>query len=437
MRVVLAVGFVGMFFALLVTASRMRLVPGMREPVPQPAAEHAPSDDAGGAASAPTIPVSAISAVSSSVVLSDEIRVCLTPTPTRSLRLAIDGPYELRELGSGISLGRGKRLREVDVRADADGVRIGSDRLPADEIEIVPAASPAVWVGDHQYRGRVRLLRQGDAVLAVNVLPLEEYIAGVVDGEMPASWPEAARRAQAIVARTYALSQAGRRHPLFDVYATTRSQMYNGFQYRSGGRRLAGETEAARRVAADTAGLACLHGGELACTYYSAVCGGRTTAGLSVFRDAAELPSVPCEWCREASRYRWTVRLTRPELAGRLRGLLMACDPGFGELKSIERTDDGFTLSDGRRRVTLSMAELRRALDLNSDRFDIEPTGDRTGFVLHGRGHGHGVGLCQWGARGQALAGRNCIEILRHYYPNADIVRLRPLRQLSSAERPK
>ena len=80
-------------------------------------------------------------------------------------------------------------------------------------------------------------------MVVVNVVPLEDYVASVVDGEMPATFPEAARQAQAIVARTYVLYQiqTARVSPLFDVYATTRSQNYLGYQYRGrDGKRLCG-----------------------------------------------------------------------------------------------------------------------------------------------------------------------------------------------------
>src|SRR5690606_37508645 len=113
-----------------------------------------------------------------------------------------------------------------------------------------------------KYRGTVRLHRVGRAkLLAVNVLPLEDYVAAVVDAEMPAAFPIAARQAQAIVARTYAIScRREATHRLFDVYASPRSQNYLGVVYRgTGGRLLAGETPAGRAAAEATAGIVCTH----------------------------------------------------------------------------------------------------------------------------------------------------------------------------------
>jgi stage II sporulation protein D len=317
------------------------------------------------------------------------------------------------------------------VTVTRDRIVIGRQAFATAGLEIIPDQSPAVWVNNHQYRGRVRLLREEDGIRAVNVLPLEDYIASVVDSEMPAAFPEEARQAQAIVARTYVLYQRERRHPAFDVFAGTRSQRYLGFQYRTPeGRRLAGETDAGRKVAADTAGRVCLRGGRLFCTYYSAVCGGRTVAGRAVFTDAADLQSVPCTFCREAPLYRWTRSAPRREFEAQLSELLARERLPFAALRAVaafERPDGTVEVAvrDGRREHRLAGVDLRNRFgssELPSPRFTIELA--RNEVIAQGRGHGHGVGFCQWGARGQALAGRSALEIVGYYYPGSRIARL-------------
>ncbi|HUG89708.1 MAG TPA: SpoIID/LytB domain-containing protein [Planctomycetaceae bacterium] len=363
---------------------------------------------------------------------SPDIRVCLTDEPVERIEIAVDGGYRVQPVGVAQDLARGARLPETIVTATADGLQIGRQTLAVSRVEIVPDRSPAVWAAGHQYRGRLRLFRQpGGRLLAVNVLPLEEYVASVIDSEMPAAFPDEARRAQAIVARTYALWQRERRHPLFDVFASTRSQRYLGFQYRSGdGRRLAGESAASREIAADTAGMVSTRGGRLFCTYYSAVCGGRTVAGRAVFADATELASVPCAFCREAPLYRWTRTVPRSQFEAKLLELLAGEGLAFDSLRSAAARDrpDGtveLLVSDGRREHRIAAATLRSRLvgaSLPSPRFALEPGPAEVTF--HGRGHGHGVGLCQWGARGLASAGRTAADILRYYYPGSRVVAL-------------
>ncbi|MEX0715594.1 MAG: SpoIID/LytB domain-containing protein [Planctomycetaceae bacterium] len=359
----------------------------------------------------------------------------VTSAPVESLTVTVARGCRVRPVDGIEILDRPSRLDSVTVSATAIGVRVGAREYPVSRIEIVPNEPPDLRVGDRWYRGSLRVFRRpGGKLVAVNVLPLEEYVASVVDSEMPASFPEAARQAQAIAARTYALYQmtTGPRHPHFDVYADVRSQKYLGHQYLDArGRKLAGETAAGRRAALETAGVVCAHAGKVFCTYYSAVCGGRTVRGNLVFSDAAPpLVPVACDWCRTAERYRWSNELSGAELAASLGDVLGDAGRAVTSLQeTTARADDGsaeFVVSNGVRTARVSSTMLRRRLPagiLHSPHFSVRQEGER--FVFEGRGHGHGVGLCQWGARGQAEAGRTCLDILRHYYPGAEIVALR------------
>ena len=363
------------------------------------------------------------------------IRVNLTPTRVRQLDIAIDGPYRIRPMGQAAVKGTGRRLKPTKVVATSRGLRIGSNEYSSTRLQIEPVRSPGIWINDHQYRGNVRLIRRSDGTLiAVNVVALEEYLASVVDSEMPAAFPAAARRAQAIVARTYALDrmQSARNHPYFHLDATARSQKYLGYQYRTAsGRRLAGESANSRRIVSETTGMVCTHQGKLFRTYYSAVCGGRTTVGRVHFADAAEpLKSVVCQWCRAAKYYRWQTELPKQDVSDTLRRYFLAKGEPFGRLTSMTRRTGSaggavpeFVVADSRRKLIISATHLRRQLPastLYSPYFSVREAGGR--MIFAGRGHGHCAGMCQWGARGLALAGRNCVDIIRYYYPGAKVV---------------
>jgi stage II sporulation protein D len=366
------------------------------------------------------------------------VRVALTENPERDLEIEIGSAFRVQPVGSSRVLYRGARLAKGQIRATPKGLRIAGQELAATRLEIIPENSPAVWVAGRLYRGNVRLFRRpGSLVTAVNVLPLEDYVACVIDSEMPASFPEEARKAQAIVARSYALYQIKNapQDALYDLFASTRSQKYLGYQYRNeAGQLLAGETPAGRACAQATRGMVLLHMKQLFCTYYCAACGGATIEGSQVFEDAAPaLASVPCDWCQESKYYRWkatvaradaeraarelvqlkpgqeprlaAIRLARPHAAGRL--------PQF----TLEFTPGPRTSVDGQ--------HLRQALarfGVNSPQFNVE--NDKDAFEIAGRGHGHGVGMCQWGARGQALEKKTAAEILQYYYRDAELATL-------------
>lgn len=358
------------------------------------------------------------------------IRVALTDNPVSAIELQIDGPFTLHVIGSEKPLFTGNALKETRVECVGQSIRIAGKNYSATRLEILSKSSPAIWIDGHQYRGNVRLYRQpGGKLWAVNVLPLEDYIASVVDSEMPTAFPKTARDAQAICSRTYAVYQMSqsRSHPYFDVFASTRSQNYLGYQYISKGKKLAGETPEGRQIAIETAGLVCLYEGEVFCTYYSAVCGGHTTSGDLVFTDAAPpLKQVPCEWCKAAPLYRWNEKQTKPAATRKLASLLGSSSK---ELVSINRADNKpltpaslFKASNGKKTVSLSAVDLRRRMDLPSADFQVWQ--DSGHFLFQGKGHGHGVGLCQWGARGMALAGKSALEILHYYYPGATIAQM-------------
>ena len=257
------------------------------------------------------------------------------------------------------------------------------------------------------------------------------------DSEMPTSFGVEARKAQAIVARTYALDviRCDEGNPDFDLFASTSSQKYLGFQYRDGSKRIAGESDASRQVVRDTSGMVCTFQGRLFRTYYSAVCGGHTTAGSGVFSDAvAALKSVPCDYCREANLYRWQSELAKATMSEKLKEHFRSQGKSFDGLKTITLVSGDpssgtaaieFDVRDSRQTQRISAATLRRILPagtLHSPFVTIVDKGDKLQFS--GRGHGHAVGLCQWGARGQALAGRSAPEIVRHYYTGAKVVQL-------------
>lgn len=363
------------------------------------------------------------------------VRVSLTADAVTTAALGVDGPFRVTPVGSSQVLFQQTRIAKSAVTLSANGFRWGTRSLPVPRIEIIPDGDGAVWVGDHEYRGRVQLIRQPGARMRVtNVVPLEDYVAGVVDSEMPAEFGLEARKAQAIVARSYALAQmqtAGR-GTLFDLYATTRSQKYNGRRYRSGdGRLLAGDSTESRQIAYETAGMICTYRGKLFCTYYSAVCGGSTSQGSDFFSDAAPPHrSVACTWCSESPLYRWQATFTNTDLQIRIQKYWLGQGTRFGTLKDVKVGAvphaggvSDVSMSDGRQNLTLSATAFRRVIgtsELYSHHFQIER--DRTSWVFKGAGHGHGVGLCQWGARGLARAGKNYLQILAQYYPGSQVV---------------
>lgn len=351
-----------------------------------------------------------------------EIRVSLTNAPVRSFKFCCDGPITIVAVRSGETLQETLRWEACSVTASEEGLSLGTLRLKEDAVELIPGSSPALWIDDAQYRGRLRIYRSGkERIRIVNVLTLEDYLASVVDSEMPIAFGREPRKAQCIASRTYAIYQMRQRasHPQFDLFASEQSQKYLGTKYRNNrGKLWAGESSDSREIVKQTAELVCTFEGELFCTYFSAACGGRTNCGTDMFSDAATpLCGVDCTWCRDSPHYRWTRTL---QSADRITLSTIGDSRPLIESRPIDR----ILLSNGTQAMELSANEIRENILANrllSPMFVVTTSDDET--LISGRGHGHGVGMCQWGARGLAETGRSAIEILSYYYPGCEVVR--------------
>ena len=184
-------------------------------------------------------------------------------------------------------------------------------------------------VGSGAYRGGLEL-RGGSShgLMAVNTVDLDGYVKGVVPGEVPASWPAEALKAQAVAARTYALAtDAG--GSSFDQYSDTRSQMYKG---------LDSEVAASNAAVDGTSGQVVLYNGRLAITYFFSTSGGKTEDVQNVFYGTPPEPylkSVSDPYDGIAPRHHWKFTFTRRQLESKLHGLVK------GHFKTIKVTKRG------------------------------------------------------------------------------------------------
>jgi stage II sporulation protein D (peptidoglycan lytic transglycosylase) len=285
----------------------------------------------------------------------------------------------------------------------------------------VRSAGEFVRVNGRAYRGWVEIRHPGDGLLVVNDLDIEDYLRGVVASEIPHDWQYEALKAQAVAARTYALYQkrtAGGR--AYHMFATVASQVYIG---------LSGENPRADRAVQETRGLVIVYRGEIIPAFYHASCGGHTENAYELWGiDAPYLGGVDCE-CQEISQYGlWERRVGKMQLVAALRRMGYPVSEVLGmDIKGITPAgrvrDVVIRTSKGKRFIPAE--SLRAALGntlIPSVFFELALEGDEA--VFSGRGMGHGVGLCQWGAEEMAEKGHDFEAILAHYYPGTKLVRL-------------
>lgn len=249
---------------------------------------------------------------------------------------------------------------------------------------------------------RIRVLL-GDG--SVENMELEAYLVGVVLGEMPESFHPEALKAQAVVARTYALRMRERssKHPGADVCTDPRCCQ----SYREG------DSPAIRSAVEDTEGLVLTYGGALIEATYFSSAGGRTEDAVAVWgSDVPYLQAVDSPETGEGDDFLETVTMTAEEFRT---ALGIAPEGPLGSwLGEITYTDGGGvdTMVIGGREF--KGTDLRRLLGLRSTAMVMSAVGDH--ILITTRGYGHRVGMSQYGADAMAAEGASFKEILAHYY---------------------
>ncbi|MBI2264142.1 MAG: SpoIID/LytB domain-containing protein [Armatimonadetes bacterium] len=286
------------------------------------------------------------------------------------------------------------------------------------------SGEPAVAVS----RGDLLLSSGARGLLLMDEIGLEAYLSGVLPEEISARFPEEALRVQCIVSRTFALSERGRHGKEgADFCDNSHCQVYGaGDRYPS----LDGALQATR-------GQVLTYKGALARVFYHSSCGGHTLSAGALWRTDLDLPYLKGvsdqergkPFCREASNSRWTRVISSDELSS-----LMGWNEEIQDIQVVkgDRRDRRSVVvlagNRGSRRIPLYefWTRIVDALgwgSLGSPWFQVTRQGRR--FCFSGRGLGHGVGLCQWGARGMAKAGYGAEKILEHYFPETRVGRVK------------
>lgn len=289
----------------------------------------------------------------------------------------------------------------------------------------------------------------------INYVALDDYIAGVLGGEIIESWPVETIKAQAVAARTYVLyKMTSGGDKFYDVVNDTGDQMYVGVK---------GETAKYGQAVRETKNEVLARDGKAICAYYHSNCGGGTSDSWNVFKqDKGALKGVKCPYCAGAPNSSWGKTLNTEVIRWKLKndgynvGKIFSIKPyskdpstriiyleinhswgtthilssefrrimGYGTIKSTKFSlypknyiayRDTKQIASNRSGMTMS-AGIAPAVRTTTENLQIP-----TYFYFSGSGWGHGVGMCQWGAKGMALEGFNYKQILQHYYPGTTI----------------
>src|SRR5208283_3915004 len=241
---------------------------------------------------------------------------------------------------------------------------------------------------ERRYRGTLDVKIVAGVLVPVITMDLETAVASVVQAESLPGTPFEALKAQAVVTRSFFAAGAGR-HAEFDFCDLTHCQFL---------REAPRPGSPAARAAEATRGLIITFGDRPVATMFTPSCGGHTLTPADIGIPSGGYPyfSVVCDYCHK-NPVRWSRRVT---------------------------AEDAALLSDHREAERLAVGRRLGWNAVPSNNFKAQKSG--TEFVLEGVGQGHGVGLCQRGARAMAEEGAGFHEIIDHYFPNTSLGHVGP-----------
>lgn len=322
-----------------------------------------------------------------------------------------------------------------------NGVIAGSAEYP---LEIEPATPGSVLVNGKPYRGTYRFVATNERGRydVVNDVDVESYLLGVLAKELLPDWHIEAYKAQAVIARTYALYEVRTGTPgrHWDLYPDERSQVYGG---------MSAETPKSTQAVEATRGVVCVWGEpgneRIFKAYFSSCCGGISNSSADVFNERA-IPPLDAKYngamCSISTRYNWgPIVFTKAELTRRIRawgirqGRSEATISGVANIEIATVNPYGrprrYLLTDTRgQQYSLTAEQMRWAINAEanggpivySSFFRPVDAGDSI-QIVEGHGFGHGVGACQWCMQAMALAGNPFEAIVVKNYPQSQVTR--------------
>ena len=307
-------------------------------------------------------------------------------------------------------------------------IRVAGQNLYSPIKLISPNGEERIKIGGHTYRGEIILHSDAKENLTiVENVPLEDYIGGVLSFEMSPKWPLEALKAQAVASRTFAIKNL-RPDDLFDITSGVEKQVYKG-QQKVNPRII--------KAVNSTRGEVLIHKGKPFKTYFHSCCGGHTANNRVAWQETALKPlkGVKDIYCRNSKHYKWNLYISTKDLlafiqkkgsmALRIRSVRVFKKSGSGRAISIRFSTD-------RKSFTAKTYDIRKYFGTTDFRstYITRISKKKRGYKIYGRGWGHGVGMCQEGAKIMARKGRNYKRILRHYYPHAKLSNMKDLKKL-------
>ncbi|MDY6968770.1 MAG: SpoIID/LytB domain-containing protein [Spirochaetota bacterium] len=335
----------------------------------------------------------------------------------------------LKKVNGRVLVSSKSRIRVMEIRSrsikyDGAGKEIFFYNEKIKSPLVIESWDAPLSIDNRSYRGMIELHNILGKIYVINVVKIGEYLYGVVPSEIPGSWEIESIKAQAVAARTYTYYHLMKtRDAVYDLDATTNFQVYSGISV---------ENNRITRAIDDTSGEIVVYKNKPILAFFHSTCGGRTIDDKLVWNgdDNIYLKGVKCNFCSDSPHFRWEEKITLYDMWSRLKKKYKGIGKIFGI--TLKRKSDRVVTVIIRHKngiLNISGNNFRMLFPRNSIkslRFRAVKKGK--GMVLKGQGWGHGVGMCQWGARGMALKGAGYKDILKYYYKGISIININRLK---------
>ncbi|MCX7611591.1 MAG: SpoIID/LytB domain-containing protein [Ignavibacterium sp.] len=328
-----------------------------------------------------------------------------------------------------------KSILKFSIVNNSIKLEVNRNKLFSDEFILAPQKDDFNIINGKKYKGNFIISRERNKLFLINSLYLEDYVKGVMLKEIPKgnnNVNNEAIKAMAVVIRTYALNKINESKILFDTFNDVRDQVYGGASY---------EDEQINKLVDLTKGKTLFYREELAKVFYHSTCGGKTENIENVF-SSEPFPYLKSIQdgdinCKISPKFQWKESFSESLIIKRLKesNYVSGSNLSLKEINILSRFSSGrvkeleiVLLENNRlKRISIHSNKIRFVLKnfkgeiLPSTNFQIEIKNGMYEFI--GKGYGHGVGLCQWGAINLSRSGWNYKDILYFYFPKTEIMK--------------
>lgn len=345
-----------------------------------------------------------------------------------SVTIRVEGDFYILPLYGSDVIRSERLLRKGVIQPDGKNLKLNSLKISCSGIRIVGKEQTRIYLSGDRYPGELVVLnRSGKHLDVINRVDLETYLCGVLKCEVNPSWPASSLKAQAVASRTYALFQMKERADReYHLSSTTLSQVYKGSKMPS--------LKVSRAVRA-TRGIIIVYDWHIVEARFCSSCGGTTANNDNVFYEpfTPVLSGRKCPFCGGSPDINWSVTLGKADIANALRqharrkiDRIRRIEPhryGVGKriakIKIVHSRGSEIMKGNDFRLAIIKGIGVRKLKSLKCTISNQENT-----VTFSGSGWGHGVGMCQFGAKGMAERGYDFLSILKYYYRGCDFLKI-------------